>query len=78
MATIEEVKKRKLSLEKTIFDAIKGFEKDGVTIDYVSIQRDWEKKDEEGMTRLVSEAPIMNEGDGNIIGVKVDLKIDLD
>ena len=76
MPTIQEVKNKKLKLQKTIFDAIKDFEKDGVTIDYISIERDWERA-EEVMQRAVIDEPI-GPKNGGIIGVKIDLKIDLD
>ncbi len=77
MPTIQEVKNRKLKLQKTIFAAIKDFEKDGVTIDYISIERDWERE-EEIMQRPVPDSEPIGPKNGGIIGVKSDLKIDLD
>lgn len=38
--TIDEVKKAKIKLEKTILEALQGFEKEyGVRIDYLNLQR---------------------------------------
>ena len=77
MPTINEVKKRKIKLEQTIFDSIKDFEKDGVTIDYINIKRNWDYE-EEIMARPTSEPDlIITSENGGIIGVRVELKIDL-
>ena len=72
MPTIAEVKKAKEQLEKTIFDAAKEFEKDGVAIDYIRIDRKY-PKDNKGY-----EVPMESNKHYPIKSVSIDLRIDLD
>lgn len=72
MPTIDQVRKKKKALEQSIMKAVNNFELDGVMIDYISLERDYERDDEL--------RPSTNPMDGNapIVGVKVSLTIDLD
>jgi len=63
-ATIEDVKKAKIGLEKQILDLAKSFEKDyGVKVSYISLDR---KNDEDEIKE--EQGPISN----------VDISMDLD
>jgi len=69
-ATIEDVKKAKIGLEKQILDLAKSFEKDyGVKVSYVHFNR---KRDEDNMS-----APVKESKPGPIVNVDVNMDLDL-
>ena len=76
MPTIEDVRKRKKALEKDLLGRIKAFEKDGVTIDYISINREPDEPSD-FMGKSMPEVPSDMSSRG-VTSVKIDLRIDLD
>ena len=75
MPTIDQVKKMKKDLEKTIFEAAKKFEEVGATISYIDIQREPYDYKESMRPEPVS---VGGSADRPLIGVRIDLRIDLD
>ena len=74
MPTIEQVKKMKKDLEKTVFEAAKKFEEVGATISYIDIQREPYDYKESMRPDVVG----VSTGERPLVGVRVDLRIDLE
>jgi hypothetical protein len=73
MPTIEEVRKSKRELERTILDAVRDFEKDGLIVDHINIDRDYEARVHE-----MRPIPVDMEDNSPIKSVSVSLQIDFD